>query len=226
MTKERTKFWSGIAMGLAGVLIITGSVVAVAKNPSLLSAAKTYAVTPTVNYSGNWIVSKKRRLRLTEVPGSCSDVCNIVASQDVGASEWKVRYCIGGKGVIRGGGNLDVGNCDPSGDGIETEVNETWAVPSDGWAIPPSTGSSWPDKFKLDGIDVNHDSTSSTFKNDTDDTDEGGCEGTGVVYPSGLYGILWTTTDDRCQGNGPRLWWAYSQVPLRWHVTGTVKYYQ
>lgn len=205
--------------------MVTGLMLA-ASPAALPTTPEPVLASEVASYNSEWLMTASRRFlygksdcrrsynRDASVPKDspiASDrLCGWV---DVGPSIWRTMSCI--NGTYQAGDENRLGRCSKSGPDTY-KVNETWTATH--WNATFPARACCEIKFSMWGTDAHAIAgevlSAAVFT-------EGGCEDQGYLFRSGLYGVFWTTSEG-CDDNTAGSWWAWSELPVRWTVTGSV----
>jgi hypothetical protein len=174
----------------------------------------------TTQYNTQWLMTQIRTIQVFRkaVPArgfSRAQPRQLLGEIDAGPAEWQVRSCIGANFSTEGD-HASFGSCPPG----STTVNETWTVPTGSWAVPRNLGSVAGGDIPLDAAGYSRPRLAIPASDNLRINISGG-EGRGWAFRSGLYGIMFAT-DDGIDSNGSGKWWAYSEMPLKWRVSGSI----
>lgn len=217
ITKSHVHYFLGLVAGCVGIgLFVSTSYV----NPIRRTGTSSVKAA-TTTYKTQWLMTQVRTFDIFRpaIPAagfSSARPERVWGQIDVGPAEWQVRSCIGADFATQGD-HASLGNC-PAG---SANVFETWSVPAGSWAVPLNLGDVGGGDIPLRARGLNRARAAIPASNNVRVNDSGG-EGRGWAFRSGLYGVMFATDDDSVSANGKGKWWAYSEMPLKWQVSGTI----
>lgn len=217
ISQDHINHFLGLVTGLAGIILF---VYASYTNPVHRIQTKPVKAA-TTQYNSQWLMTQVRSIQVFReaVPArgfSRAQPRQLLGEIDTGPAEWQVRSCVGADFTTEGD-HASFGTC-PLG---STTVNETWTVPTGSWAVPRNLASIGGGAIPLEAAGYSHPRAAVPVSDNLRINISGG-EGRGWAFRSGLYGIMFSTDDNDVDANGSGKWWAYSEMPLKWRVRGSI----
>ncbi len=207
ISRDHINYTLGLVAGLAGIgLFVYASYLNPIQRQDIPSASAA-----TTSYNSQWLMTQVRHIQIYNKNNS-----TLWGGIDVGPAEWQVRSCIGADFATEGD-YASFGTCPP---GVTT-VSETWTVPPFSWAAPNNLFDVGNGGVKFTPVGINRPRPAIPSSNHLR-VNNGGGEGRGWVFRSGLYGVMFSTDDDGVSANGKGKWWAHSEIPMKWRVRGSI----